>query len=105
MKAILIGAGTVIMVILIVSFANSYGNANDRTTDPSSVPITDIQAVGGSAEDVVDLHYALNPGDRAETCEALGLVGYDLAFDAFALGYVAPDPSATEVFDEVVSRC
>ena len=102
MKTFLIGAG---VVILISSFVYSNGNANSNTTDPSSVPTVDIQPVGGTAEDMVDVHYALNPGDRAKICEGLELVGYDLAFDAFAVGYVGPDPSATEVFDELVSRC
>ena len=105
MKAILIGAGMIIVGILIVSFATSYGHPDNTTSDPSSLPIADIQPVGGTAEEVVDLHYALNPGDRAKTCEALGLVGHDPSFDAFALGYVERDPSATEVFEEVVSRC
>lgn len=102
MKTFLIGAG---VVILISSFVYSNGNANNNTTDPSSVPTVDIQPVGGTAEDMVDVHYALNPGDQAKICEGLELVGYDLAFDAFAVGYVGPDPNATEVFDELVSRC
>lgn len=102
MKSFLIGAG---VIILIATFAISHGNANNATIDPSSVPTADIQPVGDTAKDVVDLHYALNPGDQVKSCETLELVGYDRAFDAFALGYDEPHLSATEVFDEMVSRC
>jgi hypothetical protein len=48
--------------------------------------------------------------DTDEFCTNYFLVGdYDLALAAFSQGfsqtYTAPDPSAKEVFDELLTRC
>ena len=55
------------------------------------------------AELVVD---AMGSDTISEFCVAYFNVGdYDLSLDAFSQGYVELDPSAEEVFDELLTRC
>jgi hypothetical protein len=73
--------------------------------EPTSVEPTEEFEV--TPELVVDTMEAMSPGTVQAMCDLVDLLGdYDLALASFAEGYgTSQDPPATEVFDEVLSRC
>jgi hypothetical protein len=74
------------------------------STDTSPEPASGGVSYEVTADDVVD---AAAPGVVDTFCTLYDDIGnYDAALDAFADGYgTSQNPSAQEVFDEILSRC
>jgi hypothetical protein len=86
----------------------AIGNAIEDKDTTSSSSSSTYEAPSNpydvTAEDVVDI---MQPSAVSEFCREYDLIGdYDAALYAFTGGYgPRQDPSAQEVFDEMLSRC
>jgi hypothetical protein len=99
----------VVVPVLLVTLAISYGKSQrddsastDYTPSTSSVVDTDYEESSGITPDmVVD---TLGPPTVQRFCRGYAVVG-EAGFAAFDRSYTHADPSAREVFDEILSRC
>jgi|GEM_PF-5782911 hypothetical protein len=99
--------GTIIASIiggLIVLGALSNLVESDTTTTDTPTSVTSDSTYEITAQDVVDV---MDPSQIETFCTAYYQLGdYDLALDQFTEGYGSgQDPSAEEVFDELLVRC
>lgn len=73
----------------------SAPNVTTNSDPAPEIEITAAMIVDVMGSDTVD-----------EFCTNYFLIGdYDMAFAGFSQGYNEPDPSAEEVFDELLTRC
>lgn len=98
----------VIALLIVAGYATddspTESNSNDAESEARiAETIGDAPEFAISAELVVD---TMDSATVEQFCTGYFNVGdYDLAFEAFRVGYSEPDPSAEEVFDELLTRC
>ena len=95
-------AGLVVLALIAIgAFTNSDDSGSSYTPSTSSVDVGTEYEV--TADEVVDV---MGPAAEAEFCGYYDQLGYSAGFTAFEGGYGSgQDPSAQEVYDELVSRC
>jgi hypothetical protein len=97
-------AGLIIAGLLVFGWiSNAVGG--DETT-ASSAPISSVDSGTSyeiTAEDVVDV---MSTTTVTNFCNAYYAIGdYEVGLAQFSEGYTQSNPSAEEVFDELLSRC
>jgi hypothetical protein len=100
-------AGLIVVGLLIFG---AVSNTVEDKGSASAAPITSSTDVGTSyevtADEIVDYMESTQPGTEAEFCGLYAQLGYSQGLASFESGYGSgQNPSASEVFDELVSRC
>jgi hypothetical protein len=97
-KVTLIG----LIAIIGVSFASTYGSNN---TVSSAAPVSTPYEAPAESEITPDMIVdTLGPATIQRLCRGYAVVG-EAGFAAFDASYTHADPSAREVFNEILSRC
>jgi hypothetical protein len=93
---------SVFVGLLILGAISNLADSNETTDTPTSVTSDSTYEI--TAEEVVDV---MDTAQIETFCTAYYQLGdYDLALDQFTEGYGSgQDPSAVEVFDELLVRC